>query len=175
MITIHQVQQGTEEWDVLRDGRYTGQNAGKLLKFGAIKYSRTSTTKFGGNFHTRRGHTLEDEAIELYEQIKKVTVQRAGFVTNDKYPNCGYSPDGLTEDRTIEVKAFGEERHKKNAEYLEFEIKAQTYFGQVICEKKLTDVLLYNPDLPAKDALKIITVKASRAVHSNMKRRIRGG
>lgn len=173
MITLHDTGgQGTTEWHTKRDGRYTGSNTHKLLKTNDRNYALTHADSFTGNFFTKRGHTLEDEAIELYEVIKGVTVDRPDFVTNDKYPKAGYSPDGLVPDRTIEVKAFNEERQTANAKYLEMEIVAQCQFGQLICEKKLTDVLLYNPNLPADKALVIKTLKRNPAIHANIKRRI---
>ena len=172
VITIHDVIQGSPEWHELRDGLYTGQNIHKLLKTNDKSYALTHTTSFSGNFATDRGHILEDEAIELYEAIKGVKVDRPGFVTNDKYPNCGYSFDGLCPDRSIEVKAFNEVRHLANARELEMEIKAQVQFGQIIGEKNLTDVLLYNPDIEADKALIIITVKKNPSIHKNIKTRL---
>jgi hypothetical protein len=69
VITVHEVEQGTEEWQLLRIGKYTGSNAHKLLKYGARAYSLTEAGNFSGNFWTKRGHMLEDEAIELYQEI----------------------------------------------------------------------------------------------------------
>lgn len=170
MIKIHQVKQGSPAWQTLREGKYTGSNADKLLKFGTIDYSRTEDSEWQGNFHTRRGHILEQEAIELYEQIKVIKVDRPGFVTNDKFPECGYSPDGLTEDRTIEVKAFEAEKHREAADTPPLKIKAQCHFGMVICDKKLCDLLLYNPDLPADEALIILTIRQNPLVKANFMR-----
>lgn len=170
MVITHEIEQGSVEWHKLRDGLYTGSNADKLLRFGKIPYSQSTNQAWSGNFYTRRGHTLEEEAIELYEIIKKVKVDRPGFVTNTRYKDCGYSPDGLLPDRTIEVKAFNPVKHFNMRDDLSFEILAQSYFGQVLCERTMTDVLLYNPDVDAKDSLFIITVKAKRAIHSNIKR-----
>lgn len=174
MITLHRFEQNSPEWRGKRDGLYTGSNAHKLFKFGKIEYAKTAEAQWGGNFYTRRGHILEDEAIALYEQIYGIKVDRPGFVTNDKYPECGYSPDALRPDRTIEVKAFNEVKHLEVAEYVPLEILAQTSFGQIICEKKLCDLLLYNPDLPADKALIIITLKLNRDVERNFKRIMKG-
>lgn len=74
-VRIHDVEQGSPEWIELRSGLYTGQNADKLLAYAsqikivngvASSYAITEITGFGGNFFTRRGHILEDEALELY-------------------------------------------------------------------------------------------------------------
>ena len=175
MITIYDIEQGTDEWHKIRAGLYTGSNSHKLLKTNDKNYALTQIDHFRGNFSTDRGHTLEAQAIKLYEKIKGVTVDRPGFVKNDKYPKCGYSPDGLLTDRTLEVKAFNKDRHYANSEYLEMEIEAQTQFGQLICEKDLTDVLLYNPDLDSdhiKDKLFIITKHKNQAIHDNFIKRL---
>lgn len=77
MITTHQVQQGSDEWKEARVGKYTGSNAYKLLSsFGATEYAKAINDSFTGNFHTERGHILEEEAVDLYETIKGVAVDR---------------------------------------------------------------------------------------------------
>jgi hypothetical protein len=52
------------------------------------------------------------------------------------------------------------------------EVKAQSQFGQVICEKDLTDVILYNPKLDADKALFIITIRKNPLIHKNIKSKI---
>lgn len=170
MIKVHEVTQGSSEWHQLRAGKYTGSSADKLLKFGTIEYSRTTPADFKGNFYTKRGHILEGEAIKLYQRIKDVTVQLPGFVTNSKYPTCGYSPDGLLPDRTIEVKAFEVSRHRAMlGGDIPFKVLAQCYFGMFICDRKLCDLIIYNPELEVAEAFKVITVRSKPAVTSNLK------
>ena len=174
MIHVHDVEQGTSEWLALRAGKYTGANAHKLLRYGAVSHALTEQSSFGGNYYTKRGHILEDEAVELYEAIKKRHVQRPGFVTNDKYPTCGYSPDGLAEATLIEVKCFKADRHL--AIYrgdIPFTVLAQIHFGLLITELKTANLLIYNPELEPKLALKIIEIKANRNIASNFKRILR--
>lgn len=170
MIKVHEVEQGTDEWHELRAGKYTGSNAHKLLKFGRIDYAITERG-FGGNFFTKRGHVLEDEAIEIYEQITGTIVDRVGFVTNSQWPNCGYSPDGISGEVLIEVKCFNEAKHLKIAGGdIPLEILAQIYFGMLITGKRIAHLIIYNPDLDPKRAFKIIEVKYKRAVINNFKR-----
>lgn len=171
MVIIHDVEQGTNEWMQLRADKYTGSSADKLLKFGSIEYSKTELSKFGGNYYTKRGHKLEDEAIELYERIRKIKVERPGFVTNTKWSDCGYSPDGFLPDRTIEVKCFEEIKHMKMFDGdIPFKILAQIYYGMFICEKKHCDLVIYHDKLEPKFAIKIITFKSRRAIEQNFKR-----
>ena len=174
MVVIHNITQGTPEWHKLRDGLYTGSNADKLLRFGKIPYSQSSDTGFKGNYYTKRGHLLEDEAIKLYNEIRNVQGLRPGFVTNTRYRGCGYSPDDLLPDRTVEVKAFDKEMHLKMAKKPSFKILAQCHFGKVICGVKLTDLLFYNPDMEqVKDRLIIVSVKYNQAIMSNIRRIIK--
>jgi hypothetical protein len=157
MLTLHNIEQRSAEWHKLREGRFTASNAGKLLEFGPHKALEPST--FTGNKWTERGLILEPEAIELYERVKQIDVLHVGFVTNSHYPNCGASPDGLT-DRLIEVKCFEKDKHLSiNLETIPFEVMAQLQFGMMICEMETADLVLYNPDVDAKDALKIISVE----------------
>lgn len=177
MIQIHDLEQGTPEWHKIRQGKYTGSNASKLLKFGAIEYARTEATSFGGNFYTKRGHILEEEAIELYDEIYSRSALRPGFITNSAYPACGYSPDGIDGDLAdastilLEVKCFNEKKHLAIAKgEIPIEILAQIHFGLLICNLKKARLILYNPDLDAQQALKIIDIRHNRNIQSNFKR-----
>lgn len=167
MITYHDIEQGTPEWKELRADRYTGSNADKLLQYAGrtrltdgeiTPYAIAEITGFKGNFYTRRGHLLEDQAIALYQKITGETGiriddnRRVGFVTNEKYPHCGYSPDDIYPDKTIEVKAFEVKKHLAMIEGdIPLKVLAQCYFGMLICDKKLCDLLLYNPTFAKKE------------------------
>lgn len=176
MITLHRVEQGSKAWRELRADLYTGSNADKVLKFGAIDYSLTDNEEWQGNFWTRRGHILEDEAIELYEQIMDIKVDRVGFVTNSKYPTAGYSPDGLAPIQLIEVKCFDIPEHKKLIRGdINLKILAQCHFGQLITELPYVHLLAYNPSkkLDVLDQFKIITINPKRAIQQNFRRRLK--
>jgi hypothetical protein len=169
MITYHEVEQGSDEWKELRAGKYTGSNADKLLKHGAIEYSLTASGSFNGNFWTKRGHILELEAIELYEAIKGVRVDRDGFVTNSKFDRCGYSPDGVVDRKIlIEIKCFDVKNHLAiwNGD-IPFKIAAQIHFGLTILELQTAHLVIYNPTLDPAHAFKIIEIKARPAIRSN--------
>ena len=172
MITLHQIEQGSEEWLSLREGLYTGSNADKLLKYGKIDYAISHINNFKGNFWTNRGHLLETEAIELYQKIKEVDVLKVGFITNDKYPDCGYSPDGVLGDVLIEVKCFDKDNHMELVRGdIPFKVLAQVYFGIFICELPVAHLIAYNPKIKeVKDRFKIIEIKNKKAINSNFKR-----
>lgn len=185
-IHYHYVEQGSEQWLKDREGKFTGSNAARLLSsFGAGTWALNAVggNTFKGNFYTKRGHLLEDEAILLYNQIRGVTVEHCGYVTNDKFQYALYSPDGFLPDRTVEVKAFNPKKHLAMVKSLSIEIKAQSHFGQLILERKLTDVILYCPQpkdwdeatqgkfpVPIDKQLVIIPIKYDRSINSNFKR-----
>lgn len=180
MVTIHtDAPQGSEAWLKARDGKYTGTSAHKLLKYGVIEYARTANTGFTGNFYTRRGHVLEDESIGIYEAIRHCRVDRPDYVTNDQFPDCLFSPDGLCDGTLIECKAFNQKKHLSiYGGDVPFEILAQIHFGLLICELKQARLLIYNPEFAKpsnplydpKKAFKMIEVRYNRNIANNFKR-----
>lgn len=97
------IEQGTQEWLDLRVGRVTCSNALTLLTRGknfCLEENLLSAERLtpNGNGYAERGHVIEDEARELLNKnllpfgMKVVT---CAFITNDDFPNAGYSPDGL--------------------------------------------------------------------------------
>lgn len=164
MVTLHDVLQGSPEWLAARENMYTGSNAYKLLtSFGAGDHAKAVHSEFKGNFHTMRGHLLEDEAIELYEAITNTKVSHIGYITNDFYNNCLYSPDGFTDSHLIEVKCFSEKPHMelwnaKSTLEIPLKILAQIYYGMMITEKRKARLVIYNPRLEAKKAFKITDI-----------------
>lgn len=177
-IHLHYVTQGTQEWHDAREGMYTGSNAYKLLgSIGVHEYAKAVQTEFKGNFWTKRGHILEDESIELYEAIKGVKVDRPGFVTNDKYPGCLYSPDGWPPVPLLESKSFDLPQHMKliNGD-IDWKILAQIHYGLVITEKPYAELLPYNPNesLAVVNQFKIIKIPINQAIQNNFKRILKG-
>lgn len=198
IITYHDVEQGTEQWLHDREGKYTGSNAHKLLgNIGVLEYARAEVSGFGGNFHTKRGHLLEDKAVYTYERVYGVEVQHTGYITNSLYENCLYSPDGYLEKILIEVKCFSKERHLKiyNAKsWLEIDIKitAQIHYGMLISGRRLAHLIIYNPhfakkefedengfkvqnpDYDPKKAFKVIVIRYDKTIADNFKSKLGG-
>lgn len=113
-------EQGTDEWHAARAGILTASVMSCLLVngkgergFGAgaftlmnqligERFTGESADKFGGNFHTERGHELEPVAREFVSKRLGVTIESCGIILNH---GCGYSPDGLLGDKgLIEIK-----------------------------------------------------------------------
>lgn len=152
-VHFHFIEQGSDEWLEARKGMYTGSNSYKLLgNLGWVEYAKAIASDFKGNFWTKRGHLLEDEAIELYEQITGTKVLRdetgtkVGFITNDKYIRCLYSPDGVPPVPLLEVKSFSPINHLKliNGD-IDLKIMAQIQYGLTISERPYAELLPYNP------------------------------
>jgi len=157
------IEQGTEEWKDRRDLHLTGTDAKTLIKGIAVEEilkQKKKARSFTGNSATERGHRLEPEAIELLEAIKDVSVHHTGFITNDKYPIVGYSPDGLIgDDALVECKAFAKDRHLENSKHIEVAIMAQIQWGLFVSERSWAYLVLYNPDLDPEKAIFIIKVE----------------
>lgn len=95
--------QGTQEWLDVREGRITCSNALTLLNKGknaALEANRLAANRItpNGNVFAERGHVIEHEMKDRYNNVLKsngLVLVDCGFITNDKLPNAGYSPDGL--------------------------------------------------------------------------------
>lgn len=108
--------QGSDEWLLLRCGRLTcsqmavavgnGATRDKLVceKAGEIITGRPERVRYV-SAAMEEGTRREDEARQAYARLTGVEVAQTGFVTNDEYPDLGYSPDGLLPDGgIIEIK-----------------------------------------------------------------------
>lgn len=119
------IEQGTQEWLELREGRITCSNAKTLLyrgKKACLDANRRAAGRLrpNGNSYAERGHVVEAEAKLEFNDIiaeKGLRILDCTFVTNDAYPEAGYSPDGLIVDMNdddpcefipLEVKAYND-------------------------------------------------------------------
>lgn len=170
MITIHDVEQGSPAWHKLHDGLWTGSTAIKLLQDRPLPKWGT----FAGNKYTRRGKLLEPIAIREFEVAVDAPggVQLIGFMTNSRFPNAGYSPDGIFGDRLLEVKCLNGERHEalmRGEIPLEYEV--QIRFGMVICELKKAKLLAFNPEYSPQ--LTIIDIPYNPVVARNIRHKLK--
>lgn len=129
------VEQRSEAWFELRKGKITSSELHKIMGTKKGEESLTETAKtyllekvaelFGGAPHLSHpggvkpmalewGTELEDTAVEYYNNLKKVNVEKASFlIVNEHY---GGSPDGLLPPQgIIEVKCpFSSANHFKH-------------------------------------------------------------
>lgn len=116
---IHNVTQGSEDWEQIRKGKVTASEfhriiTPKKLTFatGAKKYAievaaeqlGIESIDFQPTYWMDRGNEMEDHAIAEFERTHG-EVERVGFVTIGKFGKCGCSPDGFVgDDELIQVK-----------------------------------------------------------------------
>lgn len=169
-IKYHNAEQGSDEWHALRCGALTASQVKSIV---------TPTLKLASNDNTRalanklaiqriskipeesfttdkmlRGHIDEEVARDMYSQ-KYAPVSEVGFITNDRFPNFGYSPDGLVgADGLIEVKSRDPHLHLAtiialdNGEGIPKEYMAQLQSGMLISGRKWCDFISFSHGLP---------------------------
>jgi hypothetical protein len=87
----------------------------------------------------KRGRMLEPLAIEAYvkSEAGAAKIKSPGFVTNSRYPGCGYSPDDIDRNFLLEVKCLNGERHEELVRgHIPPDIMAQIQFGLMITGHK---------------------------------------
>ncbi len=166
-MTEIKVEQGSEEWLLLRVGKLTGSNFNVLMP--KKKSDIISKTAMGYIYNVvaeiftgideegfkskwmEHGNEYEPEARKAYS-IKHLTpVRECGFFTDDKF--VGVSPDGIVGDneRILEIKCPKGSTHVKYMDNPEELFKA--YKWQVIGEGWATEIrectiMSYHPDFP---------------------------
>jgi protoheme ferro-lyase len=170
-IRYHDAEQGTDNWHNLRCGVLTASQVKDIvtptLKLAANDKTRALANKIAVQRITRlpdemdftsykmlRGHIDEDVARDLYSD-KFAQVAEIGFVTNDRFPNFGYSPDGLVGmDGLIEIKSRDPHLHLatirswSSGEGIPKEYMAQIQTGLLISGRDWCDFLSFSHGLP---------------------------
>jgi len=158
MITYHKVDQGSDEWLELRKGKLTASNATPIGANGAGLKTYCKQIALETIGHTKdnyvnevieRGNILEPTGRLAYELEKGVTINEIGFITNDKYPNTGISPDGLIDVvGGAEIKARNNEKHFSliigESKEIPFN---QIQMSLLITEREWWDFISFNPNL----------------------------
>lgn len=157
---IHDVKQGSSEWDLLRAGKFTASNFSKLFMatttkgyndlINSIVYSRITGEQPESftNDWMERGKQLEPEAIEAYELLNFKRVERIGFVEKSEWVGC--SPDGFVGTQgMIQVKC---PKHTTLIEYCLEKKVPKDYLYQMqgemmVCDREWNDFFVYHPKL----------------------------
>ncbi|KII11331.1 lambda exonuclease family protein [Phaeobacter sp. S60] len=169
-VKLHNAEQGSDEWLQLRCG---------VLTASVVKEIVTPTLKLAANDKTRalankiaiqritgipedtfttdkmlRGHIDEDVARGIYAD-KYAPVSEVGFITNDRFPFFGYSPDGLVGvDGLIEVKSRDPHLHlasitaRERGEGIPKEYMAQVQAGLLLSGRDWCDFISFSHGLP---------------------------
>jgi len=150
MNLVKNLEQRTEEWKQIRKGSIGGTRVKMVMaknnlplidELIAEKHSDLIEEKFV-NDAMQRGIDLEPFAIKEFEDRSDFKVDSFGLVTNENYPGCHLSPDGLILDNSempiagLEVKCPST---KKHVEYIRTnripaEYKYQVYQYFTICD-----------------------------------------
>ena len=167
---VHNVEQNSPEWDLLRSGiptasefkmlvSGTGKPSTQLKKYAhqlaADKFAGRPLDRFDGTAHTERGHALEAEAADEYGLIHDCEPVLVGFVTDD-LQRYGCSPDRLiNETGLLEIKCLKADRHIEAMMYhenhgdIQPDYRTQVQGQMMVCERQWCDSLFYHPSLPS--------------------------
>lgn len=161
MITIHDCSQLSDEWFLKRCGSLGGsaiskaiaQGAGKSRKTLAYQLAAESVTGAKTEIRTtpamQWGIDTEPAARSWFEFMQGVEVREVGLITNDDFPGCHASPDGLISDNSgFECKCPQPATHVKNLDTGKVppEYKAQVQFSMLISDRQSWWFLSYHPD-----------------------------
>jgi len=157
----HEIEQNTEEWMLIRQGKFTASSFADLFatkttaqykkairKVVFERLTGESPESFKSDYMDR-GHELEIFAKEAYEIYSFETVNPGGFFELNEW--IGASPDGLIgEDGQIEIKSPAYNTFidyilsdKVPSEYT-YQIQGQLY----VTGRKWSDFVAYHPKLP---------------------------
>lgn len=167
---IHDVDQNSKEWFVLRAGMPTASAAHRLItptgkaseglesyaqELAADIYRGKPAEAWKGNKHTERGHELEPIAAADYELMFNAKARIVGFITDDQN-SYGVSPDRLVgRSGMLEIKCLDEKAHLAALIYYKENLKApadriaQCQMQLFTAKKKFNDLYFYSQTLPS--------------------------
>ena len=120
-VNVYDMEQGSDDWKLHRLGVVTASRAHDIIKPGRAKGSysearKTYMLELIAQVATGRlpeqsqfkqaawGHENEPLAREAYEARDFACVNTCGLIYKDESMRCGISPDGIMEDRGLEIK-----------------------------------------------------------------------
>lgn len=120
-VNVYDLEQGSDEWLISRCGVITASRAHDIIKPGRAKGSysearKTYMLELIAQVATGRlpeqsqfkqaawGHENEPLAREAYEARDFSCVNTCGLIYKDESMRCGVSPDGVLDDRGLEIK-----------------------------------------------------------------------
>jgi hypothetical protein len=154
---IHYCEQGSQEWQDLRLGRFTATDFATLAngkkatidnlilkKAAEIVTGKKAYSDFY-NKHMERGNELEAEAREAFELERLVSVEQVGFIEVNEFIGC--SPDGLVGDYSgIEIKCKDNHTHLKTLLKGDNSYKWQIVGNMWCTGRKEWEFYCYNPN-----------------------------
>lgn len=158
----HHVDQGSYEWLLIRSGKLTGTRLKKLMGSDPLAVLDKIITEQEGviemdgyqSASMQWGEDYEPLALTEYEKIKRVSVERVGFIQSSTNPLIGLSPDGLIgENGAVEVKCPDTETHVRYIRQgkLPSDYKYQVAMYFIVHEKlEWLDFVSFDPRLTRK-------------------------
>ncbi len=136
---VHNVQQRTDDWHMLRKGVITGTGLKKVLGTKLVKdkyFYELLAEKLtigipDGESAMDRGTRLEEVAVQKFTEQTGKEVDLIGFVTMDGNDSIGSSPDGLIKNKkgiyteAVECKCLSSANHLKT--FIEQKIPEEYY------------------------------------------------
>lgn len=167
-LTIHDVEQGTDEWLELRRGIVTASTVGRLITTRTIQPAENNTSRelervllaeritdrTVPSFYTpdmMRGTLEEPIARDLYSR-HYAPVEQTGIMIEDRWGyQIGYSPDGLVgDDGLIEIKSRKPVKHIRTIfeDAVPSENMAQLQCGLLVSGREWIDYVSYCNGMP---------------------------
>jgi putative phage-type endonuclease len=181
---IDTIEQGTEEWHLLRAGKVTSSKISDMMAKGKgsaesagrrnyraqlVAERLTGEVETDGykNDAMQRGNDLEDAARSCYEFEGGQEVKQVAFILHPEIENKGSSPDGLVgEEGQIEIKCLNTANH---IDILLKNVIPTTYLKQMHdqmgCSGRLwNDFVSYDPRMPEELQLVVIRLMRDQAI-----------
>ena len=165
LITIRDIEQGTDEWKELRRGVVTASNFKYIVTSTGDPVSPSPRKKYMDKLfdeiisgkvidgfksdHMKRGNEQEPQACRDYEFIQGVDVEHVTIFL-DENKKIGYSPDGLIgENGLVEIKTALPhiQRDRLLNGWSPAEHKQQTQGGLYVSERSWIDRVSYCPNM----------------------------
>lgn len=178
---VHNIDQRSDEWFAIRATHFTASNAltiatgGKGLE--TVCYDMLTTQLTGRvdeytNIDIQRGVELEDSARMIYE-IMGHEVEEVGFCELDEWAGC--SPDGLMNDKGLEIKCPNDRNYFKIliGQKPEKKYIYQCQFSMYVTGLDSWDLVFYNPNFEKQ--MTILTISRDEEVIEKIKQGIEKG
>lgn len=171
MIDPKKVEQGSDEWHLLRLGHVTASNISDVMAKGksgeAITRKKYKTKLLAERLTGQKQESFSSSAMEwgveqeqfarmAYEVSNDVLVDKTGFWHHPTIKWVGVSPDGLVDnDGLVEIKCPNTTTH---LDYIMDNKVPTDYYKQIQCQlwatgKSWCDFVSYDPRLPTKNQL----------------------
>lgn len=178
---FNDLEQGTEEWMMIRRGLCTASEAAKGLLAAKTGFNTYMIQKEAELYlqvidpgytstDMQRGTDLEPIARQNFAEKYLVEVEEVGFIRNLKL-NAGCSPDGIVKMHEIglEIKCFNSTNHFRTfKEGMEKVAHSQATFSLAITGYKAWYVVYFNPDFDEEHQMNVFKLERNEEVITSM-------